>query len=56
MDEMVRDLRKLSRESSEMAFIRSTFCFPDRYVNKWSPGIIPFLDALRARIDQSQKA
>ena len=56
MDEMVRDLRKLSRESSEMAFIRSTFCFPDRYVNKWSPAIIPFLDALRERIDQSQKA
>lgn len=55
MDEMVRDLRKLSRESSEMAFIRSTFCFPDRYVNMWSPAIIPFLEALRERIDQSQK-
>ena len=56
MDEMVRDLRKFSRESSEMAFIRSTFCFPERYVNQWSPAIIPFLDALQRRIDQSQKA
>ncbi len=54
MDEMIRDLRKFSRESSEMGFMRSTFCFPDRYVNNWSPAIIPFLEALRQRIDQTQ--
>ena len=29
--------------------------FPDRYVNKWSPAIIPFLEALQERIDQSKK-
>ena len=51
MDESVRDIRKFSRDSSEMAFIRSTLCFPVRYVNKWSPAIIPLLEALKARID-----
>lgn len=53
MDEAVRDIRKLSRDSSEMTFVRSTLCFPDRYVNLRSPGIIPFLEALKARIDRS---
>ena len=51
MAESVRDIRKFSRDSSEMAFIRSTLCFPVRYVNKWSPAIIPFLEALKRRID-----
>ena len=54
MDEMVRDIRKFSRDSSEMAFIRSTLCFPIRYVNKWSPAIIPFLEALKSRIDNAK--
>ena len=53
MDEMVRDIRKFSRDGSEMAFIRSTLCFPERYVNMWSPAFIPFLEALKKRIDQS---
>ena len=56
MEEKLRELRKLSRDSSEMAFIRSTLCFPERYVNMWSPAIIPFLEALRERIDSLQKA
>ena len=56
MEERIRDIRKVSRPPSEMAFIRSTFCFPERYVNQWSPAIIPFLEALQRRIDQSQKA
>lgn len=54
MEERVRDIRKLSRDPSEMAFIRSTLCFPIRYVNKWSPAIIPFLSALKGRIDNAQ--
>ena len=54
MDEMIRDIRKFSRDSSERTFIRSTLCFPDRYVNMWIPTLIPFLEALRARIDNPQ--
>lgn len=54
MGEMVRDIRKFSRDSSEMAFIRSTLCFPGRYINMWSPAIIPFLEALKTRIDSSR--
>ena len=46
LDEGVRDLRKLSRESSEMAFIRSTLCFPERHLRRWSPALIPFLEQL----------
>ncbi len=53
MQESVRDIRKFSRDSSEMAFIRSTLCFPVRYVNMWSPAIIPFLEALKSRIDNT---
>ena len=54
MDLSVRDIRKLSRDPSEMAFIRSTLCFPERYVNKWSPAIVPFLEALIVRIDNAK--
>ncbi len=54
MDEMVRDIRKFSRESSEMTFVRSTLCFPVRYVNLYSPSVIPFLEALKGRIDKTQ--
>ena len=54
MEERIRDIRKVSRPPSEMAFIRSTLCFPVRYVNKWSPTIIPFLAALKGRMDNAQ--
>ena len=56
MDESLRDIRKISRDGTEMAFIRSTLCFPGRYVNMWNPAIIPFLEALKGRIDGSLKA
>jgi len=56
METGVRDIRKFSRDSSEMAFIRSTLCFPVRYINMWSPAIIPFLEALRLRIDNAKTA
>ena len=51
--EMIRDIRKVSRDSSEMGFIRSTLCFPTRYVNGRSPQFIPFFEALRERIDNA---
>lgn len=51
MEEMVRDNKKLSRDSSEMAFMRSTLCFPDRYISLWNPSLIPFLEALVQRIN-----
>jgi len=51
MKEQVRDVRKLSRDSSEMAFLRSTLCFPTRYVEMRSPSLIPFLEALKHRTD-----
>ena len=54
MTESVREIKKFSRDSSELAFIRSTLCFPVRYVNMWSPAIIPFLEALKSRIDNSK--
>ena len=53
MPEMIRDIRKVSRDSSEMGFIRSTLCFPTRYVNGRSPQFIPFFVALRERIDNA---
>ena len=53
MEESLRDIRKISRPPSEMAFIRSTICFPERYVNRWNSAIIPFLQALKERIDSS---
>ena len=56
MEESLRDIRKISRDPSEMAFVRSTLCFPVRYVNKWSPAIIPFLEALKGRIDSIKPA
>ena len=51
MEKSVREVRKLSRDSSELQFVRSTLCFPTRYINYWSPSLIPFLDALVSRID-----
>ena len=53
MEEKIRDVRKISRESSEIAFMRSTLCFPERYVSRWSSSIIPFLVSLQGRIDNS---
>lgn len=52
MEHSLRDIRKISRDSSEITFIRSTLCFPERYVNRWSPAIIPFLEALKQRADR----
>ena len=51
MAEMVRDNKKLSRDSSEMAFLRSTLCFPERYIAHWNPSILPFLEALVKRTE-----
>lgn len=53
MEESVREVRKLSRDASELQFIRSTMCFPVKYVNYWSPSLIPFLEALVERIELS---
>ena len=54
MEEMVRENKKLSRDASEMAFIRSTLCFPLRYITLWNPSLIPFVDALAGRINDSK--
>ena len=51
MEERVRDLKMFSRDSSELAFIRSTLCFPDRYIDLRSPSVIPFIESLAHRID-----
>ena len=51
MEEKVRDLKMFSRDSSELAFIRSTICFPERYIRMRCPSVIPFLEALSGRID-----
>ena len=51
MKEKIRDLKMFSRDSSELAFIRSTICFPEKYINMRSPSVIPFLEALSHRID-----
>ena len=53
MAESVREIKKLSRDASEMLFVRSTMCFPIKYINHWSPSLIPFLEALVTRIDLS---
>ena len=53
MDETVREIKKLSRDSSELLFVRSTLCFPIKYINHWSPSLIPFIEALVSRIDKS---
>lgn len=53
MDEVVRDIRKFSRDANEMLFVRSTLCFPLKYIRQWSPSLLPFLEALVERIDRS---
>lgn len=53
MEESVREIKKLSRDASELLFVRSTLCFPVKYINHWSPSLIPFLEALKTRIDLS---
>lgn len=55
MDEAIKDLKKFSRDSSEMMFVRSTLCFPQRYIDYWCPGAVPFLEALIGRIDNSTR-
>ena len=55
MGQFVRENRKFSRNSSEMLFVRSTLCFPIKYINYWSPTLIPFLEALVTRIDNSKQ-
>lgn len=55
MDEVVREIRKFSRDADEHLFIRSTMCFPDRYIRQWIPSLIPFLEALTDRIDSSKR-
>lgn len=54
MQESVRDIRIISRDPSELAFVRSTLCFPERYVNMRSESIVPFLEAIKRRIDNVQ--
>ena len=51
MDENVRELRTLSRDCSEMGFIRSTLCFPERHITPRCPSLLPFLECLRRHID-----
>lgn len=55
MDEVVRDIRKFSRDSDEHLFIRSTMCFPERYIRQWAPSLFPFLESLTAFIDNNKK-
>lgn len=52
MDESIKELKKFSRDSSEMMFVRSTLCFPKRYIDYWCPGAVPFLEALIDRIEK----
>lgn len=54
LEEFVRENRKFSRNSSEMLFVRSTLCFPIKYINYWSPTLIPFLEAL-IRLSENPK-
>ncbi len=54
MPEPVREIKRISRDSDEMLFVRSTYCFPIRYINHWSPAIIPFLEALVSRIENTK--
>lgn len=51
MPERVRDIRKFSRDSDERLFVRSTLCFPEKYINHWCPSLLEFLAALKTRID-----
>lgn len=52
MDCVVRDIRKFSRDSDEFLFVRSTLCFPEKYIRQWAPSLIPFLEELVQRINQ----
>lgn len=55
MDAAVREIRKFSRDSDEQLFVRSTMCFPERYVSQWSPSLIPFLESLEDMITQEKQ-
>lgn len=51
MQESIKELKKFSRDSSEFMFVRSTLCFPRKFIDYWCPGAVPFLEALIQRID-----
>lgn len=52
MDEAVREIRKFSRDSDEHLFVRSTLCFPQKYIRQWCPSLPLFLSELKSRIDR----
>jgi len=54
MDESIREIKRFSRDSDEMRFVRSTYCFPERYINYWSSATVPFLEALVERIENTK--
>lgn len=55
MEEMVREVKTFSRDSDELLFVRSTLCFPDRFMSRRCPSFFPFLEELVRYIDDSDE-
>lgn len=47
----VRDFAKASSDSDTKLFVRSTLCWPDRYVDMACPGLKGFYEDLKERLD-----
>lgn len=48
----IRQIKKFSRDSNERLFVRSTMCFPERYVHIWCPTLMDFLESAKEFIDK----
>lgn len=48
----IKQIKKFSRDSNDRLFVRSTMCFPERYVRIWCPTLLDFLASAREFIDK----
>lgn len=52
LPERIKSFRKASRESDDILFVRSTVCWPERYVEMACPQIIALYEDLKGRLDR----
>ena len=55
MEQSIREIKTFSRDSDELLFVRSTLCFPDRFIRQRCPFMFDFLEALRDIIDKADE-
>ena len=55
MENAIREIKTFSRDSDELLFVRSTLCFPDKYIRQRCPFMFGFLEELKGIIDNSDE-